>query len=116
MTCLIITIFLGAMSASAGEISVNVFGTIPNGTCNIKCEKIFPNKEYVGELAYSSHSAIDPTFTDLAVPGIYRFTAYSDEAWGKILKLPVHGIPRLVMLTNIDVDKFINIWLIPSLK
>jgi hypothetical protein len=115
MTCLIISIFLGAMSASAGEICVDVAGTIPNGTCNVKCEMVYPNKEYVGELTYYSHSLHGPTFTDLKVPGIYRFYAYSDEKWGDILQLSVHGIPRFVFLTNNDVDKLVNAWLVPGL-
>jgi hypothetical protein len=115
MICLLISIFLGAMSASAGEISVDVSGTIPDGACTVKCEMIYPHKEYIGELAYYSHSIEFPTFKDLKVPGIYRFCAYSDEKWGDILQLTVHGIPRFVFLTNNDVDKLVRTWLVPGL-
>ena len=126
MALLIISIFLGTISASAvaqkdstrqeeetGSISFDaVFGVI-TGEIKVTCEMVYPIKEKVGEITYYAYEG--RSFENLKVPGIYRIYASTDATWW--LGIPIHGIPRLVVLTKINPNKnIIGLYLVPGLK
>ena len=99
---------------TTGSISFTFLVGAATGEAKVTCEMVYPNKEKVGEIDYS-RGVQHENFENLEVPGIYRVYASSDETW--LFGLPLHGMPRLVVLTKSSPYKNIMyLLIIPGLK